>query len=111
MSDATPRSIRTSADIGYGTWLLHRLSAVLLVGLLAIHVAVQVYPGSVLDQVLVWGIYGRLLDLTLAVVLLHGFIGVYATIRESSLGARWKQLITLTVGVVFLALFAVRILG
>lgn len=102
---------RTPAESGYLPWTLHRLSALGLLGLLAVHVGVQLYPGTGLSVLRTWGVYGGLLDVTLALVLLHGALGVRATVRETSLGDRWTAVVTYGVGVAFLLVFAYRLFG
>lgn len=109
MSDAVPT--RSSADVGYMPWLLHRVSALALVGLLALHVGVQLYPQTGLGILRVRGVYGGLLDLTLGLVLLHGFLGVRSTVRETSLDERLATVTTSLVAIVFAAVFLYRLFG
>lgn len=96
---------RSPKDVGYLPWLLHRASALALIALLALHVAVQAYGYAAPYQ---WGIYGGLLDLTLGLVLLHGFFGVRATILEVSLARRTKSGVIWLVGLAALGLFLLR---
>lgn len=108
MTDAAALDTRSPADVGYLPWLLHRASAVALVVLLALHVAVQAYGFVAPSR---WGVYGGLLDLTLGLVLLHGFLGVRATVLESSLPRRVKPALVWLVGVASVGLFAFRVFG
>lgn len=107
----TTLETRNPDDVGYVAWLLNRLSAVALVLLLAIHLGVQLYPQYGFDAVYEWGIYRSLLDATLALVLLHGFLGVRATLLELSTSDVTKRAVIWTVGLVFLGFFAFRIFG
>ena len=102
---------RTPGDVGYLPWVLHRLSALALVALLAVHLGVQLYPQYGFSAVYVWGIYGGLLDATLGLVLLHGVLGVRATILETSAFARAKSLAVGVLAAVALALFVYRLFG
>lgn len=107
MSGTTGLETRSPADVGYLPWLFHRISALLLVVLIGFHIAVQVY-GYVAPYR--WGIYGGLLDLTLGLVLLHGFLGVRATLLETSLSHSVKKGLIWIIGVAALGLFLLRIL-
>jgi succinate dehydrogenase hydrophobic anchor subunit len=102
---------RSPATVGYVPWLLNRLSALALVVLLAVHIGVQVYPSYGFVAILQWGWYGSLLDLTLALVLLHGILGVRSTVLETSLPRRAKTLAIWGVGGLALLLFVYRVLG
>lgn len=108
MSDAPGPVTRSPTDVGYLPWLLHRLSALILTGLLALHVAVQAYGYAAPSR---WGIYGGLLDLTLGLVLLHGVLGVRATVLETSLSRRARRAFVLLVGIAALGLFLLRALA
>lgn len=101
---------RGPATIGYLPWIAHRLSALALLPLLAIHVGVQLYPEYGFVTILQWGIYGLLLDLTLGLVLLHAFLGVRSTAIETRLTERTTALVVWGVGIVGLLLFSVRLL-
>lgn len=103
--------LRLPSTIGYLPWILHRLTALALIGLLALHVGVQLYPSYGFDIVYTWGIYGGLLDVTLGLVLLHGFLGVRSTVLESCFDAPVKRLLVWAIGVVALAIFLLRLLG
>lgn len=105
MSDAVGLQTRSPADVGYLPWVLHRLSALVLVVLLGLHVGVQLYG------VARPGFYGGLLDLTLGLVLLHGFLGVRATVLETSLSRGLRTALVWAVGLLALALFLLRVLG
>lgn len=107
MTGSAGLETRSPGDVGYAPWLLHRLSALLLVGLVGLHVAVQAY-GYVAPYR--WGVYGGLLDLTLGLVLLHGFLGVRATLLETSLPGRLRTGLIRSVGAVALGLFLLRVL-
>lgn len=109
MSDGTVT--RSPATVGYVPWLLNRLSALALVVLLAVHIGVQVYPSYGFLAVLQWGWYGSLLDLTLALVLLHGVLGARSTVLETSLPPRAKTLAIWGVGGLALLLFVYRVFG
>lgn len=109
MSDE--RMTRPPATVGYVPWLLNRLSALALAVLLAVHVGVQVYPSYGFLAVLQWGWYGSLLDLTLALVLLHGVLGVRSTVLETSLPTRAKTLAIWCVSGLALLLFVYRVVG
>ena len=106
MSDASLQT-RSPADVGYLAWVLQRASALLLVVLLAVHVAVQVYGFAAPYR---WGVYGGLLDITLALVLLHGLLGARATILETNLSSRVRTGLVWVLGLSGLALLVVRIL-
>jgi len=107
VSAAPSATTRSPADIGYLPWLLHRSSALVLVGLVSIHVAVQAYGYTAPYR---WGIYGALLDLTLGLVLLHGFLGVRATILETSLPSSARAVLVWLRGILSFGLFFVRLL-
>lgn len=107
MSETTALETRSPADVGYLPWLVQRISALLLVVLIGLHVAVQVY-GYVAPYE--WGIYGTLLDLTLGLVFLHGFLGARTTLIESSLSQRLKVVLIWLVGILALGLFGYRVL-
>ncbi|MFB6086920.1 MAG: hypothetical protein ABEJ85_00235 [Haloarculaceae archaeon] len=109
MSGATVT--RDPADVGYVPWIVHRLSALALVGLLALHIGVQLYPTAGFAAVRTWGVYGALLDATLGLVLLHGFLGVRSTVIESTLSPGLKTNLVRVVGLVALVLFGYRLLG
>ncbi|MFC4248334.1 hypothetical protein ACFOZ7_15580 [Natribaculum luteum] len=102
---------RDPARVGYLSWLLHRLSALALVPLLAIHVGVQVYPQYGFDAIYQYNIYQPLLSLTLGIVLLHAFLGVRATTLETRLSSRLKTVIIWLVGLFVLSLFVYRLVG
>lgn len=102
---------RSPATVGYLPWLLHRLSALALVVLLAVHVGVQLYPEYGFSAVLGSGLYYPLLDLTLGLVLLHAFLGVRAAVIETGLSGRTTRLLVWGVGIVLLALLVVRLLA
>jgi hypothetical protein len=79
----------------------------LLVGLLALHVGVQVYGYAAPYR---WGIYGGILDATLGLVVLHGFLGVRAAVVGTTLSDGVKRTLIWTVGLMAVALFLVRII-
>lgn len=106
MSAAPSVRTRSPADAGYLPWLLHRICALVLVGLLLIHIAVQAYGYTAPYR---WGIYGGLLDLTLGLVLLHGFLGVRATVLETSLPSGARNTLIWLMGLLFLGLLLVRL--
>lgn len=106
MSAVPSKTTRSPATVGYLPWLLHRVSALVLVGLLSIHIAVQAYGYTAPYQ---WGIYGGLLDLTLGVVLLHGFLGVRATILETSLSSSTRTALVWLIGMLSLGFLLVRL--
>lgn len=108
MSGDPGLATRSPADVGYLPWLLHRVSALALVGLLALHVAVQVYDYAVPFR---WAVYGRLLDFTFGLVLLHGFFGVRATVLETSLPGRARRALIWLGGIAALGLFLVRLVA
>ena len=110
MSTTTLKT-RNPEDVGYAAWITHRVSALALVLLLFLHLGVQLYPQYGFDAVYGWGIYGALLDVTLGLVLLHGFLGVRATLLELSVADGAKRTVVWLVGLVFLGFFAFRILG
>lgn len=105
MSDAVGVQTRSPGEVGYVPWVIHRLSALVLVVLLGLHVGVQLYG------VARPGFYGGLLDLTLGLVLLHGFLGVRATVLETSLARGLKAAFVWAVGLLALALLVLRLLG
>lgn len=107
---STTRS-RTPADTGYLPWLVHRISAGLLVVLLALHLGIQLYPAYGFETVYTWGIYGPILDLTLGVVLLHGVLGARATILETSLDIQVRRAIVWIIALLALTLFLYRLFG
>lgn len=109
-TDADIRT-RTPADVGYLPWVFNRLSALALVPLLGLHLGVQLYPHYGFAAVYSWGIYGGLLDLTLALVLLHGVLGVRATVLETSAPARAKSAVVWGASLVAFALFVYRLVG
>lgn len=106
MSRPTGVKTRSPADVGYVPWLLQRASAVLLVVLIGVHIAVQVYGYAAPYQ---WGVYGGLLDLTLGLVLLHGFLGVRATVLETRLSDIVRRSVIWAVGLAAIALFVARV--
>lgn len=106
MSGRAGGGLRSPADVGYVPWLIQRVSALVLLAVLAIHVAVQVYEFTAPSE---WGIYGGLLDVTLGLVLLHGFLGVRATVLESSLSRTVTTAIVSVVGLAALGLFVARV--
>ncbi|WIV67026.1 hypothetical protein [Natrialbaceae archaeon AArc-T1-2] len=108
MSTDTPT--RGPATIGYLPWVLHRVSALALVALLAAHVGVQLYPEYGFVVLVEWGIYRPILDLTLGLVLLHAFLGVRSTVIETRLSPRRTSLVVWLFGAAFFLLFAVRLL-
>ena len=108
VTDTTGLETRSPADIGYLPWLIQRVSALLLVVLITLHVAVQAY-GYVTPYR--WGIYGALLDLTLGLLLLHGFLGIRATLIESSLHDRLRAALIWSSSIIALGLFLLRVLG
>lgn len=108
MSRTTPLETRSPADVGYVPWIVHRISALLLVVLIALHVAVQAY-GYVAPYR--WGIYGALLDVTLGLVLLHGLLGARSTILETSLPGRLRTGLIWTIGLAALGLLLLRVLA
>ena len=102
---------RDPAKIGYLPWVIHRVSAIALVPLLAIHVGVQLYPQYGFELIVRWGIYRPLLDLTLGLVLLHAFLGIRSTLLETRLSEQATTIVTWGVGVGLLLLFGVRLLA
>ncbi|WP_135303777.1 hypothetical protein [Haloarcula amylovorans] len=106
MSEAT--MTRSPATVGYAPWIIHRATAVLLVILLAIHVGVQVFGITVFYEA---GVYQPLLDLTLLAVFTHGFLGVRATLLETTWGRTTKRLAVWALGILFLAIVAIRLIG
>lgn len=111
MTAEPKESLRSPETIGYLPWLVYRASAVLLVPLLAIHVGVQVYPTYGFTIVSELGFYQPLLDLTLVLVLVHGFLGVRATVLETRLDNRVTTIIIWSVGFLALGLFVLRLYG
>jgi succinate dehydrogenase hydrophobic anchor subunit len=109
MSNATMS--RSPEDVGYVPWMAHRISALVLVGLLALHLGVQLYPTYGFIALRQWGVYGGLLDLTLALVLLHGFLGVRSTVVGTNLSPGVKANLVRAVGLVTVVLFGYRLLG
>lgn len=107
---STEAPTRGPSTIGYLPWVFHRLSALALVLLLLVHLSVQLYPTSVFGVVRVWGIYGPLLDLTLGLVLIHGFLGIRSTILESGLSERVTTFLVLVVGIGAILLLIIRLL-
>jgi succinate dehydrogenase hydrophobic anchor subunit len=103
--------VRSPDDVGYVPWLVHRISALALVGLLALHLGVQLYPTYGFIQLRVWGIYGPMLDLTLGLVLLHGVLGVRSTVLGTEFAPGLKTTLVRAVALVALALFGYRLLG
>lgn len=99
---------RSPATVGYAPWIIHRVTAVLLVVLLIIHVSVQVFGVTILYET---GVYQPLLDLTLLAVFTHGFLGIRATLLETTWKQTTKRLVVWTLGIVFLAIVAIRIIG
>jgi succinate dehydrogenase hydrophobic anchor subunit len=73
----------------------------------SIHVAVQAYGYTAPYR---WGIYGALLDLTLGLVLLHGFLGARATILETSLPSSARAVLVWLIGILSFGLLFVRLL-
>ena len=106
MSGAT--ATRSPATVGYAPWILHRVTAVLLVLLLTVHVAVQVFGFTVLYGL---GIYQPLLDLTLVTVFTHGFLGLRATLLETTWNRGTKRLVIWALGVTFTVIVLVRIIS
>ena len=111
MSSDTHVRTRTPNDVGYLPWVLSRASAVVLVFLLIIHLGVQLYPQYGFSVIYSWGIYGALLDLTLALLLLHGILGMRATILGTSASERVKSTAVWAVSIVALGLFVYRLFG
>lgn len=108
MSGTTGLETRSPADVGFLPWLVHRVSALLLFPLVALHVAVQAFGYVAPYQ---WGVYGLLLDLTLGLVLLHGALGVRATLVETRLSSRATSALIWAVGIIALALLLLRLFG
>lgn len=106
MSRAT--ATRSPATVGYAPWLIHRLTAVLLVGLLAVHIAVQVFGVTALYGM---SIYQPLLDLTLVAVFTHGFLGARATLLETTWNRHLKRVAIWVLGLAFTGIIVVRIIG
>lgn len=102
---------RTPAEVGYLPWVLQRASAIALVGLLVIHLGVQLYPTYGFLVVLRSGWYGTLLDGTLALVLLHGVLGVRSTVLQTSLSSRLKSLVIWGVASLAILLLGYRLLA
>jgi succinate dehydrogenase hydrophobic anchor subunit len=105
MSDVSRVSTRSPADVGYLPWLLQRISALVLIIVLAVHIAVQVYG---LER---FGIYSGMLDLTLGLVLLHGFLGVRSTVLHMDLSQTVRTSVIWIVGLAAIGLFVLRIVG
>jgi succinate dehydrogenase hydrophobic anchor subunit len=103
MSSVT--STRSPAMVGYGPWVIHRLTAVLLVALLTIYISVQVF-GVILFYRL--SIYQYLPDLILIAVFTHRFLAV----RTILLGTNWsshnKIIAICAFGTVFVAVASLR---
>ncbi|MEF8800280.1 MAG: hypothetical protein V5A56_04530 [Halolamina sp.] len=108
MSDASGVATRSPADVGYLPWLLHRISALLLIVVLAVHIAVQVYGLTVPERL---GIYGGMLDLTLGLVLLHGFLGVRSAILQTDLSNTARTSMIWIIGLAATGLFILRMVG
>lgn len=113
MSSDTRLGVRTRSPstVGYLPWLLHRLSALALVPLVGLHLGVQLYPEYGFSAVYSLGIYHSLLDLTLGLVLLHGVLGIRATVIETSATLRTKTTVVRVVSLVALGLFVYRLFG
>lgn len=101
---------RSPSDVGYSAWILHRVSALALVVLLAIHLGVQLFPQYGFTVVAEVGLYRPLLTATLVLVLLHGFLGVRATLLETSIGTGSKRPLVWLVGSAFLVFLALRLI-
>ena len=105
MSSVTPT--RSPAVVGYGPWVIHRLTAVLLVALLTVHISVQVFGVIIFYRL---DIYQYLLDLMLITVFTHGFLGVRATLLGTDWSSRVKMIIIWALGAVFVAVVSLRII-
>lgn len=105
MSEAT--GLRSSTTVGVVPWIVHRVTAILLVVLLAVHVGVQAYGIALVYEL---GIYRELLDVTLVTVLAHGFLGALATILETRWEPTTKRILIWLFGVVVLLVVGVRLL-
>lgn len=108
MSDAPAVQTRTPGDVGYLPWLLQRSSSVLLLGLLAVHVAVQAYGVAAPIR---WGVYSGLLDLTLGLVLLHGVLGVRTAVLETRIPRPATMALIWLVWLAAAGLFVLRVVG
>jgi succinate dehydrogenase hydrophobic anchor subunit len=103
--------MRDPETIGYLPWIAHRLSAVALVPLLAMHLGVQLYPSAGFSVFLEWGIYRPLLGLTLGILLLHAFLGIRSTVIETRLSERTMRVVVWAVGVSLLVLLVARLIA
>lgn len=103
--------LRSPSEIGVLAWILHRGSAIALLPLLVLHTGVALFPQYGFTSAYQWGFYGLLLDVTLGLVLLHGFFGVRATVSESRLGEWGRRSVIWFAGLTALSLFAYRLLG
>ncbi|WP_324761171.1 hypothetical protein [Haloarcula montana] len=99
---------RSPATVGYAPWVIHRATAVSLIVLLAVHLSVQVFGVTVFYET---GLYQPLLDLTLIAVFTHGFLGIRATLLETTWEQTTKRLVVWALGIAFLAIVAVRLIG
>jgi succinate dehydrogenase hydrophobic anchor subunit len=111
MSSGNATMTRSPDDVGYVPWMTHRISALVLVGLLALHLGVQLYPGYGFVALRVWGVYGPMLDLTLGLVLLHGVLGVRSTVLGTALSPGVKTTLVRAVALVAVVLFGYRLFG
>lgn len=104
-------ALRSPDEVGYLAWGLHRLSAIVLIVLLVLHVGVQVYPQYGFAQVYQWGIYPQLLDFTLGVILLHGVLGYRAFVLETDTSVRLQRALILVGAILAGSLLVYRVLG
>ncbi|WP_265110816.1 hypothetical protein [Halosolutus halophilus] len=104
-------SMRGPETYGYLPWIVHRVSALALVPLLTVHIGVQLYPDYGFATLTEWGIYGPLLDLTLALVLVHAFLGIRGTVIETRLSDRSTKFVVWGTGIGLFLLFVTRLLA
>lgn len=111
MSTEYESPTRSPTTVGYLPWILQRMSALLLVPLLVIHVGVQVYPEYGFDVMYQLGVYQPLLSLTLGLVLLHTVLGVRASVLETRLPPYVKTAAIWLAGLLGLLLLVYRLFG
>lgn len=93
------------------SWWALRLSAIGLIPLLTIHLGLQFVPELGFTVVYTWGVAGLVYDLTLALVFLHGYLGVQASLGDTRLDERTRLILGCLIGVSAMVVLAYRWLG